>query len=171
MRTGVALLGRAGSGKTTLADALVEAKVMDARHSFAAALKRDLNKLGVKKDQPYARDVMIAYGQNRRAVSTDWWIERLRFDLFGEFAGVVIDDVRFPNELAFLRDQGFLVVRLIAPPLERMKRGIPAEFANGDEPSEVACDHLPSDLVLDTHRLTVDECIREVADALAGVPA
>lgn len=170
-KRGVAILGRAGAGKTTLADALVLAGVCDMRASFAAELKQDLGALGVEKGQPYARDMMIAYGQNRRALDPDYWINRLAARLHDDFDGLAIDDVRFPNEVAFLRDRGFLVVRVFAAGNIRMDRGIPLGFVVTEDASETALDHEPVDLQLNTGGPSPGECAAEVAAAMRPVAA
>lgn len=165
-KRGVAILGRAGTGKTTLAEALVAAGVADGRESFAAALKEDIANLGVKKGQPHARGVMIAYGQNRRAINPDYWIERLRIDLRDDFDGAAIDDVRFPNEVAFLRERGFLVVKLTASGHVRLARGMELDLVVSDDPSEAGLDGAEAHLHLDTGILSVSECVALVADAM-----
>jgi hypothetical protein len=142
----IAITGRAGTGKSTLAAAIVELEPRLRRASFAAELKADLAELGVQKGQPHAREVMIAYGQNRRAVCPDYWIDRARRACGGTFAGHVLDDVRFRNELAALRAAGALVVRLECDELERAKRlGLePLDpFLSSSDPSEAELDDLP----------------------------
>lgn len=165
-RRGVALLGRAGVGKTTLADALVLAGVCEHRSSMAGELKQDLSDLGIQKGQPHARELMIHYGQYKRAQHADYWIERLRNKLHDDFDGEVIDDVRYPNETAFLRDRGFLVVRLTASVKARVARGISVEFCFSLDESEVASVAERVDLELNTDALTIGECVAAVADAM-----
>ena len=81
------------------------------RVSFAAALKEDMLRLGfsytdVHVDKPeWMRNLLIAYGQARRAHDPDYWIDRLAGLVnkikheYPEVHTIVIDDVRFPNEV------------------------------------------------------------------------
>lgn len=171
-KRGVAIMGRAGSGKTTLAEALVKAGVCEHLSSFAAALKRDLATLGVDKAQPGARALMIAYGTTwGRANDPDMWVERLRFDLHDDFDGHVIDDVRFPNEIAFLRDRGFLIVRTFAAGNVRMDRGIPLGLVVTEDSSETSLDNEPCDLQLDTASASPAELAAIVAAEMCPVNA
>lgn len=170
-KRGVALLGRAGTGKSAVAFALVKAGVCEHQSGFADALKADLRKLGIEKGQPYARDAMIAYGQNRRSVSPNHWVDCLRHELHDDLDGEVVDDVRFPNEVAFLRDRGFLIVRLRADAATRISRGITREFAGTMDQSETATDGLPVDLTLNTTTQSVAECVAIIAEAMQPVPA
>jgi RecA/RadA recombinase len=112
---GVALCGRAGSGKSHIARELVTSGACPGGVvSLTTALKNDLAVLGVSKGQPFARDMMIAYGQNRRAIDVDYWIKRLGESLHEDWGrGIVCDDLRFPNELAHFRGLGFLIVRVV----------------------------------------------------------
>lgn len=162
----MALVGRAGTGKTTVAEALVKAGVCDLRASFAGELKADLRALGVEKGQPHAREVMIAYGQNRRAVNADYWIERLREKLRDDFGGVAIDDVRFANEVAFLRRRGFLIVKLVARGDVRIDRGIPLDFVTSMDVSESELDSELGDIIIDTGMVRPGECAATIAGVL-----
>lgn len=168
--TGVALLGRAGSGKTFFADALVKCGAVDARASFAAELKADLAELDVVKGQPFARECLIAYGQNKRAMNPDYWIERLDVILRGDWHGLAVDDVRFPNEVAWLRSKGYLIVRLSVPAEVRQARGISEAFSHSTDASETALDDTPVDLTMNTEALGLEMSCLAVMAAL-GVPA
>lgn len=65
------------------------------------------------------RDFMIAFGQAGRSVWPDIWIERARerINLFrrSHYVQAIIDDLRFPNEYAMLREEGAKIVRLTVP--------------------------------------------------------
>lgn len=153
---GIVVIGRAFCGKTTLADALVKLGAADARASFAGELKADLAELGVEKGQPFSREMMIAYGQNRRAMNPDYWIERLNEILRGDWHGLVIDDCRFPNELAFLRGKGYLVVRVDADLDTRMGRGCSRAFALTEDESESALEDSEADVSIHTGVTSVE---------------
>ena len=170
---GVALCGRAGSGKSHLAAALATAGVCPGGVvSLATALKNDLAALGVNKGQPYARDMMIAYGQNRRAINPDYWIECLGESLHEDWgSGLVCDDLRFPNELAHFRACGFLIVRVVTSRDVRGGRlGLPRwddEFLATRDESEASHERFVVDLEVSggDH---VERAVARVVSALAG---
>lgn len=54
----------------------------------------------------------------RRTVGSDLWINILREKMPGMGALVVVDDLRFPNEAAAIRDMGGQVWRVIRPGVE-----------------------------------------------------
>lgn len=167
---GIVIIGRAFCGKTTLADALVKLGVVDARASFAGELKADLAELGVEKGQPFAREMMIAYGQNKRALNQDYWVERLDEILRGDWHGLVIDDCRFPNELLYLIARGYVVVRVSADLETRVARGCSREFAHTADQSESALDNVCASITIDTGATSVEMSALAVMAAL-GVPA
>lgn len=120
----IVLSGKARSGKTTIADHLINNHGY-LRASFAAELKRDILDMGFSKEDilckpAWMRELMIAYGRARRAENPDCWIERL--DSWMQFhereaasldnLKFVCDDCRFPNELAYfngLSERGYVV--------------------------------------------------------------
>lgn len=120
------------------------------RVSFASALKADLETLGCRKGDPGFREVAIAYGtDHKRGIDPDYWVRRLEADTDG-FAGVVVDDVRFPNEVAALRRAGGVAVRLMASPSVRSERlglDFTDPFLRSDSPSEQA-EALYADLLV-----------------------
>ena len=114
----------------------------------------------------------IAYGTTwGRANDPDMWVERLRFDLHDDFDGLAVDDVRFPNEVAFLRERGFLIVRVFASGDIRQKRGIPLGIVVTDDSSETSLDDEPVDLQLNTGDASPAELAIVVADAMCPVNA
>lgn len=77
-----------------------------------------------KKDLPLPelggaslRDLLIAFGNSAREVYPDIWAECLRGQIHandGE-GWFVIDDMRYPNEMAMLRSEGAKVIRITNP--------------------------------------------------------
>lgn len=115
----LALAGYMGSGKTTLARHLC-GRYGYSRRSFADPLKAIYEELtGRPIDKARDRQHIQALGQLGRAISPDLWaskmIEWLKEQ--GDDAGpFVVDDVRFPNEAAFLgMFGGFLLVHVDTP--------------------------------------------------------
>ena len=134
----VGLSGRAGSGKSTAADVLVDAGW--SRVKFAAALKDMMRALyraaglddaeierrieGDLKETPCPllcgktpRHAMQTLGTDwgRNMIGPDLWIGLARSRIEGHMLdgrSVVADDVRFENEAATIRDLGGLVVQI-----------------------------------------------------------
>lgn len=158
--TGVAISGKAGAGKTTLAKAILELTRPHLRGaSFAAALKDDLARIDVEKGDPGFRELAQIYGTEhaRAKYGADYWVRRLAETNRGTLEGLVIDDMRFPNEHAACSRAGLLLVRVDAPYLVRTERlGYPCP----DHSSETAMDGIDHDL-----DLYVD------GDKLAATPA
>lgn len=147
----IGLAGPAGVGKSAAADYLVECVPQYDRASFADPLKAMLAEgLQLTADQLYGgakqqvdsryectpRHIMQTLGTEwgRRLIHPDVWV----LAMAGRVAGrrVIIDDVRFPNEAAFVRERGVLVH------LEG-RGGI-----EGAHVSETPLDRLPGDLVV-----------------------
>lgn len=145
---GIALLGSPGSGKTSIADALVTMHVDGRRwerRSFAAALKDELACLLTRTDwlngearklRTYMDDVrhkdkfrglLQALGQFRREnTHPDYWVRKTTIQMFPDRC-YVVDDCRYPNEYGALRNLGFKFVRLADGPHTRPLEGAEAE--------------------------------------------
>lgn len=138
------------------------------RDHFAGALKEGCQIMGIPVDGPdKRRDVLQAIGTDvvRRLMGADHWLRVMdaRHPDMAE-TGLVIDDVRFPDEVAWCRAHGFLVVRLMISPTLQARRAVAlghypdlatarAGLArSGAHESETALDGLDEsvwDLVLD----------------------
>lgn len=116
----ICLIGKAGSGKTTLAE-LLETGQDYHRISFASPLK-------VMADTTTDRARLQQLGLDVRALDPLAWVrlalaemDRLTDEavacsnvLNGDRPRFVVDDCRFPNELDALREDGFVVVKVSA---------------------------------------------------------
>jgi len=80
-----------------------------------------------------------------RALDQEVWIRYLLHNL--PAGPVVVDDVRFRNECEALRQNGFLLVRLTAPPdvLAARLAARPGERRDPSHPSEHGLEELPDD--------------------------
>ena len=163
----IALTGKMRSGKSTIAEILWLDYDLT-RRSFGGALKYYADKMfegssaypieieeygepcpfdgkrdtRVKKPRKLYQD----FGQAMRQLDEDIWIRHVEQaiesdKLFPDYKGVVIDDLRQPNEYEWARDNGFIIVRVSADEDVRLRR---AERA-GDVFSE-------SDLAHDTEQ-------------------
>ena len=119
----IAFIGNSGSGKTTAASYLEEIYGF-AVVSFADKLKMNLIDIGVDPYVLYdnrtylSRSLMQLYGEQMREQDTDHWVKEVvgtvaDFEESPHFEGVAIDDLRFHNEVDALREQGFVVVRVL----------------------------------------------------------
>jgi len=116
----VAFAGKAGSGKTTAANILVQ-ELGYRRVSLAAPLKSVVSQLwpdlSPEKRRPYLQSV----GDGLRAVDPYVFIRYLLRDV-GDSTKIAVDDVRYPNEVRSLRKAGFLLIYLDVPDAERLIR-------------------------------------------------
>ena len=150
---GIAIAGRATTGKTTTAALLIDSGDLPAwwvRAGLADEVKRDLASLGVYKDMPggLGRSVLIAYGEAMRAAhGADYWLERMR-RYHGSLRGMVVDDVRMEHERHAFERAGYMLVRLQRHPHERADAlGISRRdpFLTDGGPTEAGVDALPPD--------------------------
>ncbi|WP_296584874.1 deoxynucleotide monophosphate kinase [Xanthobacter sp.] len=126
----IGFAGRAGAGKTTAAQHLVQHHGFE-RVRFAGPLKAMMRALGCTEEEvDGARKEMpcdLLGGRTPRLamqwLGTEWGRDMIAPDLWTrawEYAAagkprVVVDDVRFPNEVEAVRRLGGVVLQLIAP--------------------------------------------------------
>lgn len=135
----IGLSGLAGCGKTSLALALVKdhnfvrISFADPIRSMAVGLGLTLEQMKEHKNEPLdwlgghtPREIMQSLGTEwgRRLVCDDVWVrvakERILRLWAGGAAGIVIDDCRFDNEAAMVKEMGGAVVQINRPGLQRM---------------------------------------------------
>jgi DNA helicase HerA-like ATPase len=153
---GVAISGKAGSGKSTFADLLVsslaERGICAKRFAFGTRLKQETEAAyGVRKGDPAGRACLVYHGERRRATDPLYWIRLLARDIDAEGSYVfpVIDDLRFTTELAWAMGAGFFVVRLEADRETRLARllaaGHDGSIVDHTEPTETGLDRSGED--------------------------
>lgn len=138
MRKLVGFTGRARVGKDTAATVVIE-KYDGHRYAFADPIREMLRCIGVSADSVYDKEAPIApYGKSLRemmqTLGTEWgrnlihsdiWLiaARHRIEwLLTSGACVVLSDVRFDNEAAFIKSLGGVVIEIIRPEIEEQVR-------------------------------------------------
>ena len=128
-----AISGKARSGKTTLAEALMEYfGDLDFVNleSFAEPLRSLADSAVLTKADSFYRPILQGVGDFARGVCEDFFVEGLarrlayKLDHLGEnYSGMaVIHDLRFPNEARWCREHGFILVRVECPEALRKSR-------------------------------------------------
>lgn len=108
----IGIAGYAGSGKSTFAG-MLSAELKLPIYSFAQPIKDMLAVIGIVKGE--SADYRIAAQTlgtewGRDCISPDLWVDFMRDSIVtSEKWGVIIDDVRFKNETAFVRKYGYLI--------------------------------------------------------------
>ena len=129
-----------GAGKTTAARRAFDGRrckkyriaFADPLYDIVASISAHLGlaakhgELRDRKDEPLpelggasVRDLLIGFGAKGREIFPDLWVEYMRgrlsnFSRIGE-TWIAIDDLRFPNEYAMLREEGAKIVRVTVP--------------------------------------------------------
>jgi dephospho-CoA kinase len=168
------LIGRAGSGKDTVADYLIE-KYGFHRYSFAEKLKEvalDLFPVQFKKDR---RNLLQQLGAKLREINEDVWVNYLLHTMPGNsITNIVITDCRYENEYDICTKDGFIAVKVNCDDrvrAERLyqrdgRRMTPAEQAHISERLNVPCDyHLNNNFAIESLYLQIDKMVQEVRDA------
>jgi len=168
----IAFLGKAGAGKSTAADILVNRySGRYTRLSIAEPLKYVASHIwgpDATKDRGKLQDL----GEAVRLIDEDGWInktlERLEFAAEGQC--FVVDDCRFPNEHDALVEAGFVTVRILAGYGTRVSRlranGKLQDESQLQHKSETALDHVEVKYVIDNTDRTPDEISYELARIL-----
>jgi hypothetical protein len=121
----IAFIGKAGAGKSTAADILVERFGYE-KLSFAAPLKAGC---ATQTD----RSLLQRVGHGVRALHEDFWVNLFLAEVerrevvvgYGEHVlppRFVVDDCRYPNEVQALKAHGFVIVRIAALQQTRIDR-------------------------------------------------
>lgn len=113
----IGLIGLAGSGKDTAAEALVELGYW--KRAFAAHLKDLAYEFGWdgKKDER-GRTLLQDLGMAARKYNPNFWIEQIPWPTNGSRRSrwpQVYTDVRFQNEADYIRSKGGIIVRIVRP--------------------------------------------------------
>jgi hypothetical protein len=172
--TNIALMGKARSGKDTVAARLCEAHgyarvafadplkehalrinpIVSTRFSggdeFALRLARCVEIYGwerAKDEFPEVRRTLQEIGQGVREVDPYFWV-RIAVNKISEVRPdpVVVTDVRYPNEVATLRAIGFRIVRIVRPVIAANLT--PAEREAAKHDSETALDGETPDVLI-----------------------
>jgi hypothetical protein len=129
----IGICGPKGAGKSTAAKFLMGTPHWFSRHRFAGPLKQALKVAfaltdehvdGALKEEPTEllngctpRHAMITMGTEwgRNMIHKDIWITAWR-NTMPETGRIIVDDVRFPNEIEMLRrDYGATTIRIVRP--------------------------------------------------------
>jgi dephospho-CoA kinase len=143
----IALTGKLRSGKDTAANNLY------IRHSFNQVAFGDALKKNAHATFPWVseyskpRALYQQFGQLMRQIDPDVWIKHAERAVKGAIdynvntgadkVGVVISDLRQPNEYEWARAHGFTIIRVTAPDEDRLFR---AKLA-GDDFTEADLEH------------------------------
>src|SRR5690625_103833 len=114
----IAFTGKMRSGKTSAADYLWIERGFE-KISFASPIYRIVDDLFGTDENGKQRELLQAVGQKMREIDPDVWIRQAEKSLriyedYLSTKGVVIDDLRQPNEYEWARANGFKIVRMIS---------------------------------------------------------
>lgn len=136
----IAISGKMGSGKTTLAQEIRTQFTEgynghSAMVSLGAPVKEVARNYFLMPADVKDRLLLQQIGQQFRTIKPDVWVDLLMRDVDGmtdttEVELVICDDVRFENEFKAMQQDGWLTIRLTVDEAEQQKR---LEMAYGDK--------------------------------------
>lgn len=175
----IGLSGLAGSGKDTVREILEERHELDGL-AFADPMRDMLSALldtiGIddgwmtdrdRKEKPIP-ELGLSYRTMAQQLGTEWgraldrdfWLKiaGAKIAMCQKFGskGVVISDVRFPNEAAWIKSQGGLIWKIIRPGVEPVRA----------HASEALVHSLPYDYIID-NRGSIDDLAITVVQAMS----
>ena len=105
----VAIIGKMCSGKSTIAEIIMDHDSRYQRYSFGQKVKELASELFnmVGKD----RELLINFANKMRDIDSEVWVNQvLKQTLTKEFG--VIDDIRYQNELDALVEENWIIIKL-----------------------------------------------------------
>lgn len=154
----IGYIGKMGVGKDTIAD-LVSKQILYNRIGeilhlpLAYTLKKDLNRIGVNTTEKnnFLRALMQAYGSYRRHEDANYWIKKhlnsinKRIFLMDKQSDIFIQipDVRFPNEVDYIKINNGIIIEVMCNEDERINRLLKRsnEDANYNHESETSLNN------------------------------
>ena len=181
----IALLGPQGSGKSSLAELLIEHRGYR-RHAIADGIRqvvglayREVGKAEELTLDRYSgratltgRELLQDVGAALREVDTRFWLRVWRrgyFDLVKADIPVVVDDIRLPGEVDYLRsiENELLVARIHAEPDVRRER-LGGALVSAHDVTERAWVGAGFDISIDTTSLSIEDAYRQLVEAADG---
>jgi dephospho-CoA kinase len=161
----IALVGKMCSGKTHVSNILSRRCALK-KFAFADKVKEIAKDLFNMKHKN--RELLQKIGQSMRVIDKYVWINYLLYKINNEDR-VIIDDVRYPNELIALRDRGFIIIKLIVDKdtqRERLIQTYPNTFQEHfdrlNHESEIHIDNMEGDFTIKSDENVIEnilECI------------
>ena len=146
----IAVVGKMCSGKTTLANMIMEKYPNYKRHSFGQKVKDVAVELFNMKGKD--RSLLVKIGGYMRDIDPDVWVDYLMKQIV-EVEDCIIDDIRYQNEIDACIKNGFTFIKLSIPKdiqIERIKRVYPDNYE----------DHINNiDHESETNELIINLCI------------
>ncbi|MCK4648884.1 AAA family ATPase [bacterium] len=144
----IGICGKAGTGKTAVADRLVK-KYGYKRYAVADEVKKIAMRLFTMKEKD--RKLLQDIGFKMREIRPSVWIDFLVDQIRGKDK-IVVDDIRYPNEHEALKKEGFKMIRVVADReicIKRLtERDGTAAIERLDDESETAMDDVDIENIL-----------------------
>ena len=146
----IAVVGKMCSGKTTLANMIMEKYPNYKRYSFGQKVKDVAVDLFHMKGKD--RSLLVKIGGYMRDINPDVWVNYLMKQIVN-VDNCIIDDIRYQNEVDACIKNGFTFIKLSIPrdvQIERIKRVYPDNYE----------DHINNiNHNSETNDLKIDKCI------------
>lgn len=103
----IAIAGQICSGKSTLANYLIEKYPFLIKKSFAGKVKEIATDLFDMKEKD--RNLLQSIGTSMRSINPDVWVNYI---IKCDEKHIIIDDLRYENEARILKDNNWYIIRL-----------------------------------------------------------
>lgn len=190
----VAIVGKMGAGKSSLANHLVDVHKYT-RVANAGALKT-LAQMAygpIDKGETYrvtrnadmawtthddwrefevsGREILQGIGQTLKEFDRDIWLKAMERDMATKQGPFVCDDTRFPFEADYLRNAGWVIVKLYVPKEVRAERyerlyGRVPTAEELSHPSETEVDNIQEDIGF-SGEWPIDEIVKGIFDHMS----
>lgn len=158
----LAFIGKAGSGKSTICDEIIKTG-MYCKLSFAKPVKEIAEEILLRpldKSDPLDRKFLQQLGTELgRARQKDIWIKHFDKEIEGDaflvprygyvyiwmqkkdLTGFLVDDCRFENEAEYLKEKGFIIIKVIGRSSDLGQNAL--------HESEIEQDKITPDIIID----------------------